>query len=77
MALSSHYHHRREEMSRYNEILELIEDAEGRQGEAMTEYDWEIATAELEELYAERDLIENAGDAAWEFDMNRIRNAGF
>jgi hypothetical protein len=77
MALSSHYHHRREVMSRYQEVLQLIDDAEHRREHADTEWEWEHATAELEELYAERDLIENAGDISWELHIRNIRSAGF
>jgi len=68
-------------MDRYTELLGLIENAESRQREAMTEWEWEHASAELEELYAERDRLDMEVDD-WTYEdevssLDAIRKAGF
>lgn len=44
----------------YTEVLHLIADAEKRREEVTTEYEFEMIEAELEELYAEREMHEFA-----------------
>jgi uncharacterized protein YlxW (UPF0749 family) len=65
-------------MSRYEELCELIEDAEERQRNAATEWEYESTLAELEELNAEREQLDNEVDSyTYEDELSSLRNAGF
>lgn len=52
----------------YPEVVERIEDAKKRRDEATTEYEWEMATAELEELEVARDYYERDTDDYGEYN---------
>lgn len=64
-------------MSRYDEILDLIEDAEARLKEVTTEWEWECVTAELEQLLAERKQLDNDVDEGLIDPLGDIRKSGF
>lgn len=65
-------------MDRYQELCELIEDATERSENADTEWEYESALAELEELMAERDQLDNEVDS-WTYEdvLSDLREAGF
>ena len=64
----------------YREIMENIADAEERLKDATTEYEYEMALNELEELYVQRDAydIESVGEESPLDDiLDDIRANGF
>lgn len=61
----------------YKELLENIADAEERLEDAMTEYEYEIALNELEELYNQRDEYD-ANSMGEDYDvLDGLRGRGF